>query len=72
MADLLHEADHAGIGRGLMLKAVQLRAASKDEAAATDIAEALDNLSEIVETGAWFELCRRAFWLASRAIGGDA
>lgn len=72
MADLLHEADHAGIARAVMLKAIKARAAAKDDDSASDIAEALDNFEEICAQGAWFELVRRAFWLAAKAYGGDA
>jgi hypothetical protein len=69
MTDLLHEADHAGIARAVMLRAIKARAGTKDDASASDISEALEGFEDICATGAWFELVRRAFWLASRASG---
>lgn len=71
MADLLHQADHAGIARAVMLRAIKERAATKDDASASDISEALENLDDLCAQGAWFELVRRAFWLAERALRGN-
>lgn len=65
--DLLQEADHAGIARAIMLKAIQERASAKDDTAAADIYQALEPLADIAAHGSWFELIRRAFWLAARA-----
>ena len=72
MADLLHEADHTGIARVVMLKAIRARAAKADLDALGDICEALGDLDEIVAEGDWFGMVRRGFWLAARAEGGNA
>lgn len=51
MADLLHQADHAGIARAVMLRAIKERAATKDDASASDISEALENLDDLCAQG---------------------
>jgi selenophosphate synthetase-related protein len=68
----LHQIDHLGIGRAMMLKAIRARANAGDENAAADIGEALDDLELIAIDGAWWELIRRACWLAGRAERGNA
>jgi hypothetical protein len=65
--DLLPDIDHGQLARVVMLKAVKARAATKDEAAATDIAEALEGFERFCERGDYFEVIRRGFWLAARA-----
>jgi hypothetical protein len=68
----LHAIDHFGIGRAMLLRAIRARAKAGDESAARDIGEALDDLEYIAIDGAWWELIRRACWLAARAERGNA
>jgi hypothetical protein len=70
MTDLLHQADHAGIARAAMLRAIRERAAKGDLIALGDISQALEDLDRVVAEGDWFGMVRRAFWLAARAEGG--
>jgi hypothetical protein len=65
--DLLHQADHAGIARAVMLRAIRARAAEGDLIALGDICSALEDLDRVVAEGDWFGLIRRAFWLAARS-----
>jgi hypothetical protein len=67
MHDLLPDIDHAALARVVMLKAVKARAATKDDLAAIDIAEALEGFEVFCAQGNYFEVIRRGFWLAARA-----
>lgn len=66
MADL-HNVDHYGIGRAMLLRAIKARASTGDDNAVVDIQEALSDLDEVVARGDWWGLVQRACWLAMRA-----
>jgi hypothetical protein len=55
--------------RTMLLRAVRVRAAARDDAALDDIVEALADLDEIAAQGAWLKMVRKAAWLVERAEG---
>ena len=66
MADL-HDIDHYGLARAMLLKAIRARAATGDDGAVVDIQTALEGLDSMVARGDWWAMVRVSFWLASRA-----
>jgi NADP-dependent 3-hydroxy acid dehydrogenase YdfG len=60
----------AGIARDLLMCAVRVRAAARDEDALNDIIVALTDLDEAIAQGTWLALVRKAVWLVERADKG--
>jgi hypothetical protein len=69
MRHALSAEQHEEICKSILLGAIKTRADKGGEGAAEEISLALENLNEIVASGNYFELIRRATILMN---GGDA
>ena len=68
----LTDLDHLEISKGVLLKAVRMRAELGDLGAAEDIATALDGIGPLMAACKWDELIRRSTVLISQAKGDGA
>jgi hypothetical protein len=66
----LLDVDHLEIAKGMLLKAIRMRAERGDHDAAKDIAKALENVGPLMAACNWTALLHRSFELINQAKGG--